>query len=257
MMIRLVWILSLVLIGLSAIAQVTEPAVAAETTISPRITIDAKASDIRDVVHSVFEQAKMDYVMEQYMRGLVYLSVHDLPLERALQALSDAANIQFVLKNGIYMVGPKPKESVVTPAPVTTPVKPVVDYMSKTVTINVTKQPIAEVVKLLATQTGATLELDPNCPSYQVSMCLQSKSLKIALNALSSAAPLSYSSMPDGTIKVRMKTTTIQSSNNITGVELGNGPLLRTCARCHKNADKEWRWCPFCGKFISKPEGTK
>ncbi len=254
-MIRLVWILSLVLIGLSAIAQVTEPAVATDTTISPRITIDAKGSDIRDVVHSVFQQAKMDYVMEQYSRGLVYLSVHDVPLERALQALSDAANIQFVLKSGIYMVGPRPKESVVTPA--LAPVKPVVDYLSKTITINVTKEPIAEVVKSLATQTGANLELDPNCPSYQVSMCLQSKSLKIALNALSNAAPLIYSSMPDGTIKVRMKTTSIQSSNNITGVELGNGPLLRTCARCHRNNDNEWRWCPFCGKFIGKSEGTK
>lgn len=221
-----------------------QPASSTASPIEPQVSVEARGSDVRDLIHSMFVQAKLEYVLDHTVKGTAHLILRDAPLSRAFQVIGEHASVQFALKDGIYHVSARPKTA---PPPAEIVVKPApVDYLSKIISLDVVRLPIADVAKALSTQTGATLRIDPDVPAYRVSMSLSGKTLKYALTALANAAPLAYASEPGGAIRIKSRPSlSVEGRKPI--VPAVNKPIRAACRQCRKVPSVGWKWCPWCG----------
>lgn len=86
---------------------------------SPNVSIAAKGDDVRQVLHSLFDQAKKSYVLEPNVRFVLFLSLRDMEFEEALQLVCKNANLKYEIQNGVYFVNQA--KSVLKEQPKTAP----------------------------------------------------------------------------------------------------------------------------------------
>lgn len=176
------------------------------------VSISAKGSDIRDILHSLFTQSKKNYVLEPGIRFALYLNLEKVDFDEALMIVAKQANLKFDVQNGIYYVGKAPAK----PATVTTSTstsaseipteKPVVEkpkvekpkgtlptnVLAKHVTTRYSKTDIRTLFADLAKQTEITIEVDKSVPNFKLDAYLINTSLKYGLDHVTEAAGLAY-----------------------------------------------------------------
>lgn len=101
----------------------------AQTTPSKTIKIRSKGDDVRTVIDSVFEQTGKQYVLESSVHQTLFMSLDNISFEKAIDILSNVAELEFEEKQGIWHVHSRIKS--VTPAK-TAPAKTAPKTASKT-----------------------------------------------------------------------------------------------------------------------------
>ncbi len=102
----------------------------AQTTPSKTIKIRSKGDDIRKVIDSVFEQSGKQYILESNVYQTIYMSLDDVTFDKAVEILSNIAELEFEEKQGVWHVHSRIKS--VTPTVKTAPVKTPVKTAAKT-----------------------------------------------------------------------------------------------------------------------------
>ncbi len=179
----------------------------------PNVSVNSKGEDVRSILHSLFSQAKKNYVLEPSIRFALYLSLQDVEFEEALQLICKTANLRYEQQNGIIFVSraPAPKAAPAnTSTPATTaPAQPKgklpETVLNRPVTTHFDKIDIRLLFQDLSKQTGVTIELDKGVPAYRLDAYLVKTSLKFALTTICQAAHLDYSLTNNQTILLKQK----------------------------------------------------
>jgi len=158
------------------------------------VTITARGTDVRPLLHDLFAQAKKNYVLEATVRQNTYLSLAGVEFEEALQIICKLLDLQYEVQNGIYFLSKNVNTSgQLVPVKVTPPQGKVSqESMAKKVTTRFAKTELALVLADLSKQTGVKIELDKATPKYKIDAFLVGTSLKYALDVLTKATGLEY-----------------------------------------------------------------
>lgn len=179
----------------------------AQDTPSTKVTVSAKGTDVRSVLHELFTQQKKNYVLDPGVRFALYLSLSDVEFDQALAIVCRNASLKYEIKDGIYFMSRKAAE----PAPVTTvaksqqpkpvavkpePEKPKgtipMSVFQKRVTTRFSKVPIRDLFADIAKQVGVEIEVDKSVPNYKLDAYLIDTSLKYAIDQINWGAGLAY-----------------------------------------------------------------
>jgi type II secretory pathway component GspD/PulD (secretin) len=202
---RLLFVCALFVLVASGIAQ-------AQKTL---ITVDSVGDDVRSVIHNVFKQAGKSFVLKVNVRYELYLSLDKIEFEDAVKMICDNADLAFTIEKGVYQISPRAKVAV--PAkPATTPKNddlPPLDgfdgyeekkepakpkgvlpktVLDKKVTTRLQKRDIREVFDVFSKQTGLTIEVGKDVPSFKLDVFYINKTLKQALDEITVATRLKY-----------------------------------------------------------------
>ena len=188
------------------------PALAFGQADAPRISLDSRGDDVREVLATLFAQANKPYALDAAIKGKLYVKLDRFPYAKALGVVLSQAGLQAKDKDGVTMISPIP----VPPAPKTAPVKPVVAkplppkpavgpvptaVLARRVTTRARRAPLADVLASLGEQAKVEIEVDPSVPAYRVDAFFIKTSLKYALDRVCKAANLRYE-FSDGKIVV-------------------------------------------------------
>lgn len=191
-------------LSLTAMAQETE----SKAEIPAAVTVSAKGTDVRGVIHDMFVQQKKSYVLDPEVKYNLYLSLEKVDFDEALMIVCQSAGLEHKVQNGIYYIAKKavkkdppkaeekPKsDSVKTQAP-TQSVKPTgmlpISVLSAKVNTRLDKTDIRAVFAELASQADVTIEVDKNVPKYRLDAYLKNTSLKYALDVITGKTGLGY-----------------------------------------------------------------
>lgn len=174
------------LLSAVAFAQSEKPA-------SITITISSKGLDVREVLHDMFGQAKLNYVVENMQRQALFLSLDKMEFEEALQIVCKLSDLTYEVQNGVYFI------NKIAP-PIKPPVKTVeapkgklpITALDKRVTTRMSKAEIAKVFAELSRQTNLKIELASGIPAYKLDAFLIGTTLKYALETITKAAGLEF-----------------------------------------------------------------
>ena len=72
--------------------------------LAQNIKIKAKGDDLRQVIASVFEQTKEQYVLETNLHQTLFMSLENISFEKAVDILSNVADLKFEKKQGIWYI---------------------------------------------------------------------------------------------------------------------------------------------------------
>lgn len=193
----------------------------AATLDEAKVSISSKGDDLRTVIASVFEQTKQQYVIQIVRRQGLYLSLDNSRLDTALDIISNLADVDFSLKNGIWFVTAKKK--VLTKIPkVGTEIQtaaqpfadpflpsapvPVVPKISKGLAARLTtklkRTNIREVFEMFTAKTGVQIVVDETVPNYTIDAYMVKTSLKFALDKVTKAAGLKYDFNDGKTVRI-------------------------------------------------------
>jgi type II secretory pathway component HofQ len=187
------------------------PAFAQETTASPlpTVSVSAKGTDVRSVLHDMFTQQKKSYVLDPGVRFALYLSLNDIDFDEALTIVCKTSGLKYELQNGIYFLSKgiaKPAPPVVAkqeakPIPKPAETKPVEEKprgivpsatFQKRVTTRFSKVPIRDLFADISKQVGVEIEVDKSVPNYKLDAYLIDTSLKYAIDQINWGAGLAY-----------------------------------------------------------------
>jgi type II secretory pathway component GspD/PulD (secretin) len=113
--------LALTVLPLMAAAQETPPT----SDLPPTISVSAKGSDVREVLHTMFTQVRRSFVMEPNVRFALFLSLEEVEFDEALQIVCQTAELKIDIQNGIYYISKAPaKRPVQDVKPEVKPVQP-------------------------------------------------------------------------------------------------------------------------------------
>ena len=87
------------------------------------VTLDVRDARLRDVLEMLFQQAKVNFLIDAAVNGFVTMKVSDLPFEAALKLTlrSGSVPLAYVVENGVYIVKPRPVDTVrasIAPPPI-------------------------------------------------------------------------------------------------------------------------------------------
>lgn len=158
----------------------------------PMVSVSAKGSDVRGIIHDLCTQAKKSYVLQPGITFALYLSLDNVEFEEALGIICTQAKLQFELQNGIYFIS-KAKAPIIAPAmpPVHRGFLPKT-VLEKTLTTKLLKSDIHVVFGEFGKQTGVTIEVDKSVPGFKLDAILTKISLKGALDKVTAATGLKY-----------------------------------------------------------------
>jgi type II secretory pathway component GspD/PulD (secretin) len=188
------------------------PALAQEpnSTSLPTVTVSAKGSDVRAVLHELFEQQKKSYVLDPSVKFSLYLSLNEIEFEEALIVVCKAASLKYELQNGIYYINKGTLKPETNPVKPTTDAKPTIkpvetktaperprgilpgSVFQKRVTTRFNKIDIRELFAEISKQTGVEIEIDKSVPNYKLDAFLIDTSLKYAIDQINAGAGLEY-----------------------------------------------------------------
>ena len=83
-----------------------EPAVAAGLAAGPRISLDFRDADLRDVLRVLSEVSGLDFVLQPGVAGRVSLRLSEIPWDQALELVLRSQRLGHVLEGGVLRVGP-------------------------------------------------------------------------------------------------------------------------------------------------------
>lgn len=169
------------------------------------VTISAKGSDVRVVLHDLFTQAKKSFVLETEDKRNLYLSLATVEFEEALEIICKTANLSYEIQNGIYFLNRAKKPAAPSKEIKATVEKPKPDLpkftaedLSRRVNTKLPKTDLRAVMQEFAKQTGVTITVDASVPGYKLDAFLVNTSLKYAMDLISRAARLQYKIEPGG-----------------------------------------------------------
>lgn len=207
----------------------------------PRVSLDARGDDVREVLATLFAQAHRPYALDASIKGKLYVKLDGMPFPKALNVVLTQANLIARDQDGVTMIVPKPSVSkaaapkpLASKGPDTTkpdsskpaPLKPIpsrsplvvapkrvekdepparIDpkVLAHRVTTRLSRAPLADVFASLSEQVGVPIELDPAVPAYRVDAFFVKTSLRYTLDRLCKAAGLRYEPTADGIRIVR------------------------------------------------------
>ena len=201
---------------LSSIALVVFVVTAIAQEVKNPITVDAKGDDVRAIIHNVFKQAGKSFVLKFNVRYDLYLSLEKVDFEDAVKLICANADLVYTVEKGVYQISPRAKAPE-TAKPASTappkgddlpplegfegyekkePVKPKgtlpKTVLDKKVTTRLQKRDIREVFGVFAKQTGLTIEIAKDVPSFKLDVFYINKTLKQALDEITVATKLKY-----------------------------------------------------------------
>lgn len=223
------------IIALFALCALAFTAFADETPVkvddNKLITVSSKGSDVRGVLHDLFTQSNKSYVLEPNTHFALYLNLKDIEFEEALQIVCKLANLDYDIQNGIFYVSkikakPEPKqESEAKPQQPVQPAQPKgtlnVNVLNKLLTTRFQKTDIRAILADISKQTGVTLEIAPDVPSYKLDAFLINTSLKYALDTICEATKLSYKLTNNMSIRIEKAEPTVAQNGNRVAVSGG------------------------------------
>ncbi|HXH59923.1 MAG TPA: hypothetical protein VNI20_01045 [Fimbriimonadaceae bacterium] len=206
------------LIAASAFAfaqdQTTTPPIDSDvTTQQGMVTIASKGADVRNVLFDLFTQSKKNFVLEPNVHFVLYLSLAGVEFEEALNIVTNLADLEYEIDNGIYFIGkkkvgstPQPKPEITKPkAPPAKRGKLTPAELNKHLTTRFSKTGITEVFKSFSDQTGIEIIIDPDVPLYKLDAYLIDTSLQYALDVIAKSANLKYTLTDDKQIRISKK----------------------------------------------------
>ncbi|MBV6458678.1 MAG: hypothetical protein HONBIEJF_01812 [Fimbriimonadaceae bacterium] len=195
------FLLALSLSAMTAIAAAQDVSTSQEGL----VTISAKGSDVRVVLHDLFTQSKKSFVLETEDKRSLYLSLAGVEFEEALEIICKTANLSYEVQNGIFFLNrTKPKAQ---PSKEHKPIieKPKAEApkfseadLSRRVNTKLPKTDLRAVMQEFAKQTGVPITVDATVPAYKLDAFLVNTSLKYAMELISRAARLQYKMEPGG-----------------------------------------------------------
>ncbi len=161
-----------------------------------QITISAKGTDVRGVLHDLFTQSKKNFVLENVARTELFLSLNSMDFDETLEIVCRVANLTYEIQNDIYYFSKirpaNPTTPAVKPNPTTNPntiAARAIGKLSETVlkravsgTFN--RLDLRAIAKQLGDQAKVTVEIDERVPKYKLDFKLNPTSLGFALKTI-------------------------------------------------------------------------
>jgi len=170
--------------------------VAAQTHDIQTVTVQANGTDIRQVLYQMFTQTKKSFVLEPGVHFALNLNLENVEFEEALQIICQTAHVESDVQDGIYYIGPikskAPKALPDAEAPAPIPARLNHSVLTRRVTMNLHKTPIAVVIAAISKETHVQIDLDSKVPGYRMDAVLHNVSLKSALLQITKAAHLQF-----------------------------------------------------------------
>ncbi|MCW5942842.1 MAG: STN domain-containing protein [Fimbriimonadaceae bacterium] len=205
---------------IAAFAFLVSPALAdddVKTSPLGTVSVSAKGTDVRSVLHDLFTQGKKNYVLDLDLRKSLYLNLTDVGFDEAFATILHLSGLDYDLQNGIYFLKKAvEKKATVDPAASNPEPPKAIEapkksgrlpdaVLAKTVTTRLQKADLREVLKTLSDQTGVPIELDISVPLYKIDAFLIKTSLKYALDNICRAANLEYAFTTELSLRVASK----------------------------------------------------
>lgn len=87
------------------------------------VRVTARGTDVRPVIHDLFQQAKKSYILDPDVAMTLYLSLNDVEFDEAFELICKTAGLSYEVQNGIYFIKADPKGPSFKPQPVKAPMK--------------------------------------------------------------------------------------------------------------------------------------
>ena len=177
------------------------------------VTIASKGHSVRDVLYDLFVQTNHNFVLEPNIYFILYLSLAGVEFEEALNIVSNVANLEYEIDNGIYFIGKKKvgPTIILSPKPTVPPIqklkrgKLTSAEMSKRVTTRCSITSLSDVFAAFTKQTGVEIIMDNDVPMYRIDAFLIDTSLEYALTVVARACGLLFSLTDDKQIRISKK----------------------------------------------------
>lgn len=177
-----------------------------QTSTAGTVSITAKGSDVREVLHSLFTQSKKNFVLAPNIRFALFLNLEGVEFDEALAILCRLATLDYQIQNGIYFIGKGKEGGGTMLASARLPVKPEqskpeapkivgklpITVLQQRLTTRMPKADLRDLMTEISRQTGIAVEVDPSVPAYKVDAFLINTSLKYSLDLIAKAASLEY-----------------------------------------------------------------
>lgn len=187
---------------------------AVAVVVRPIVSVDARGSDVRDVLVGVFNQAKRPYALDKGIQGKLYMRFDRLPYDKALEIVAQQAGLVVKERNGVVLVSPadrpatesdrpSPSKAAPSTAKRPAPAKPTPSraaVLARRVTVRLSRAPLATVFATLGKQASVGIDLK-GVPAYRVDAAFTKAPLQIALDQVCGATGLRYA-FTDGRIVV-------------------------------------------------------
>ena len=167
----------------------------------PRVSLDARGEDVREVLATLFAQVRRPYALDASITGKLYVAFDRMPFPKALGIVLTQANLVARDKDGVTIIAPAPKPLTIVPkpptaAPAAPAAKPVTTLdpatFARKVTTRLNRAPLTDVFAALSIQAKVPIEVDPTVPAYRVDAFFAKSSLRYALDRICKAANLRY-----------------------------------------------------------------
>ena len=179
------------------------------------VTIASKGGSVRDVLFDLFDQTKQSFVLEPNIYFILYLSLAGVGFDEALNIVTNVANLEYEIDNGIYFIGKKKvgPTTILTPKPTAPPMKIIkikqgkltTAELSKRITTRLSMTKLSDVFAALTEQTGVEIIIDKNVPMFRIDAYLIDTSLHYAVTLVVRAAGLTYKLTDDKQIRISKK----------------------------------------------------
>lgn len=169
------------------------------------VSLDARGQDVREVLATLFVQARRPYALDASIKGSLYIKVDGMAYDKALALVLGQSKLSAREQDGVTIVSAAP-----APAPKILPARrPVAapsgeEVLARKVTTRLTKAPLATVFASLGKQAGTAIVVDPSVPAYRIDAHFSNLSLRDALHRVCEAAGLEIQST-DGRIRIYRK----------------------------------------------------
>lgn len=185
-----------------------------------QVTISAKGLDVRSVIYDLFQQTEQNFIIDDGVRHVLYLNLHEVTFREALHVVLKHANLGYEVKDNITYIGKSrsknfearivnPKSNPTTVPTNTTPKiklgKVTEQELQKRLTTRLAITDIREVFAEFSRQTKIKIEVHKDVPRYKIDAFLLDTSLKYALDVVTDAANLKYVLTDDKTIRIEPK----------------------------------------------------
>lgn len=166
------------------------PTQAPQVPVQNLVTINAKGDDVRDVLSSLFGQAKANFVVDPNVHYVLWLALNKVDFDAALGIVCHTANLSAREDGQVWYVKQLPFTHTTAK---TTALPPLTNKdLERKVTLKFKKSSLKDVLANLTTQTSIPIETDNTVPSFTLDAHLWRKSLKYALDVLTNATHLKY-----------------------------------------------------------------
>jgi hypothetical protein len=221
-----------------------------------KITILSDGLDVRTVLCSIFSQAKKSFIAEPGLSLALYLNLHEVPFETALDLICQNAGITYEIEDGVYHFFRKAQSprrtsssSPTLPVPQKTarPLDPSV--LERVFTSKLSNVDLRTAIKEISQKTDVPIQVAPHVKNLKVNATFLETSLRYALNSLCQAGKLMYTFTPEGTILISdpayapaTQAVATQRSQSVA--------KMPQCDQCQAELGKGWKYCPYCGNYV-------